>query len=100
MHLIGDSRRDVQILGRPFVGLSLSVTADDREHPIAESPHLVTPVLRGRDIPREAFDEWPRGATVFQVGMSIGPNVRADAKRPLPEVSSGMPDAKYSQRTP
>ena len=30
-----------------------------------EPPHLVTPVLRGQDIPRETLDGWPRGATVF-----------------------------------
>ena len=30
-----------------------------------EPPHLVTPVLRGQDIPRETLDDWPRGATVF-----------------------------------
>jgi protein TonB len=28
-------------------------------------PHLATPVLRGRDFPREMLDRWPRGATVF-----------------------------------
>jgi protein TonB len=28
-------------------------------------PHLVTPVLRGRDFPRGLLDQWPRGATVF-----------------------------------
>jgi protein TonB len=32
---------------------------------VAEGPHLVTPVLRGRDIPRETLDQWPRGSTVF-----------------------------------
>ena len=32
---------------------------------IAEPPHLVTPVLSGRDIPRELIDQWPRGATIF-----------------------------------
>ena len=32
---------------------------------VAEGPHLVTPVLRGRDIPRDTLDQWPRGATVF-----------------------------------
>lgn len=32
---------------------------------VADPPHLVTPVLRGRDIPRETLDQWPRGATVF-----------------------------------
>jgi protein TonB len=28
-------------------------------------PHLATPVLRGRDFPRDMLDRWPRGATVF-----------------------------------
>jgi protein TonB len=27
-------------------------------------PHLVTPVLRGRDFPREMLDQWPRGASL------------------------------------
>jgi protein TonB len=31
----------------------------------AEPPHLVTPVLRGRDFQRDTLDSWPRGATVF-----------------------------------
>jgi protein TonB len=30
-----------------------------------EPPHLVTPVLVGRDFPRDALEQWPRGATVF-----------------------------------
>ena len=32
---------------------------------VAEPPHLSTPVLRGRDFPRETLDRWPRGATIF-----------------------------------
>ena len=32
---------------------------------VAEPPHLATPVLSGRDIPRDVLDRWPRGATVF-----------------------------------
>src|SRR5690242_12643675 len=32
---------------------------------VAEPPHLVTPVLTGRDFPRELLEQWPRGATVF-----------------------------------
>jgi protein TonB len=32
---------------------------------VAEPPHLVTPVLTGRDFPRDALSEWPPGATVF-----------------------------------
>src|SRR3954447_15698553 len=30
-----------------------------------EPPHLVTPVLRGRDFQRELLDQWPARATVF-----------------------------------
>jgi protein TonB len=32
---------------------------------VAEPPHLVTPVLTGRDFPRDLIEQWPRGATVF-----------------------------------
>lgn len=32
---------------------------------VAEPPHLVTPVLRGRDFPRSLLDQWPRGVTIF-----------------------------------
>lgn len=32
---------------------------------IAEPPRLLTPVLRGRDFPRQLLDLWPRGAQVF-----------------------------------
>jgi protein TonB len=32
---------------------------------VAEPPHLTTPVLRGRDFPRETLERWPRGATIF-----------------------------------
>ncbi len=28
-------------------------------------PRLVTPVLRGRDFPREMLEQWPRGAQIF-----------------------------------
>jgi protein TonB len=31
----------------------------------AVPPHLVSPVLTGRDFPRDLLDQWPRGATVF-----------------------------------
>jgi protein TonB len=31
----------------------------------AEPPHLTTPVLSGRDFPRDILQQWPRGATVF-----------------------------------
>ena len=32
---------------------------------VAEPPRLVSPVLFGRDFPRELLDRWPRRATVF-----------------------------------
>ena len=32
---------------------------------VAEPPHLVSPVLTGRDFPRDLLSEWPPGATVF-----------------------------------
>jgi protein TonB len=32
---------------------------------VAEPPHLVTPVLRGRDFSSDVLDAWPRGAQVF-----------------------------------
>ena len=32
---------------------------------VAEPPRLASPVLLGRDLPRELLDLWPRGATVF-----------------------------------
>jgi periplasmic protein TonB len=32
---------------------------------VAEPPRLVSPVLLGRDFPRELLDQWPRRATIF-----------------------------------
>jgi protein TonB len=32
---------------------------------VAEPPHLASPVLTGRDFPRDLLEQWPRGATVF-----------------------------------
>ena len=32
---------------------------------VADPPHLVTPVLTGRDFPRDLLQQWPQGATVF-----------------------------------
>jgi protein TonB len=32
---------------------------------VADPPHLVTPVLTGRDFPRDLLSQWPNGATVF-----------------------------------
>jgi protein TonB len=46
-------------------GAGGSGTGGGGDNGVAEPPHLATPVLRGRDIPRETLDQWPRGATVF-----------------------------------
>jgi len=35
------------------------------DNAVAEPPHLVTPVLTGRDFPSEMLDQWPRGVPVF-----------------------------------
>ena len=32
---------------------------------VADPPHLISPVLRGRDFPRDMLDQWPGRATVF-----------------------------------
>lgn len=32
---------------------------------VAEPPHLVTPVLSGRDFPPDLVDQWPRRGTIF-----------------------------------
>ncbi len=32
---------------------------------VADPPHLVTPVLRGRDLPPDMLGEWPSRATIF-----------------------------------
>ena len=32
---------------------------------VAEPPHLASPVLTGRDFPRDLLNQWPRGATIF-----------------------------------
>jgi len=32
---------------------------------VAEPPHLTSPVLTGRDIPRDLLDQWPSGTPVF-----------------------------------
>ena len=55
---------------------------------IADPPHLATPVLSGRDIPRQTLDQWPRGATVFM-------RLRVDARGYVSECTidrgTGMP---------
>lgn len=35
------------------------------DNSVAEPPHLATPVLNGRDFPRDMLEQWPSGATVF-----------------------------------
>jgi periplasmic protein TonB len=32
---------------------------------VADPPHLISPVLSGRDFPRDLLQQWPHGATVF-----------------------------------
>jgi protein TonB len=32
---------------------------------VAEAPHLISPVLSGRDFPRDMLSEWPPRATIF-----------------------------------
>ena len=32
---------------------------------VADPPHLVSPVLTGRDLPRDLLDQWPGGTPVF-----------------------------------
>lgn len=32
---------------------------------VAEPPHLASPVLTGRDFPRDLLEQWPGGATIF-----------------------------------
>jgi len=32
---------------------------------VAEPPHLTTPVLTGRDFPRDMLEQWPSGATAY-----------------------------------
>jgi protein TonB len=46
-------------------GGSGSGTGGGGDNGVAQAPRLATPVLRGRDFPREMLRSWPRGATVF-----------------------------------
>ena len=46
-------------------GGSGSGTGGGGEGGAAYPPHLATPVLRGRDFPRDVLDKWPARATVF-----------------------------------
>jgi periplasmic protein TonB len=32
---------------------------------VVEPPHLTSPVLTGRDFPRELLNQWPRGSSIF-----------------------------------
>ncbi len=40
-------------------------TGGGGDNGVAEQPHLITPVLTGRDFPRDLLQQWPSGATVF-----------------------------------
>jgi periplasmic protein TonB len=46
-------------------GAGGSGTGGGGDNGVAEPPHLATPVLTGRDFPRQTLDSWPRGASVF-----------------------------------
>ena len=60
---------------------------------VAEPPHLATPVLSGRDIPRDILDRWPRRSTVFM-------RLRVDARGFVAECSvdrgTGVPSIDSS----
>jgi protein TonB len=56
---------------------------------VAEPPHLATPVLRGRDIPPETLDYWPRGATVF---MRLRVDPRGYVAECTIDRGTGVPD--------
>jgi protein TonB len=55
---------------------------------VAEPPRLVTPVLSGRDIPRDTLDQWPRGATVF---MRLRVDARGDVSECTVDRGTGQP---------
>jgi protein TonB len=40
-------------------------TGGGGDNGVAEPPHLNTPVLNGRDFPRDMLERWPRRATIF-----------------------------------
>ena len=60
---------------------------------VAEPPHLATPVLSGRDIPRDILDRWPRRSTVVM-------RLRVDARGFVAECSvdrgTGVPSIDSS----
>jgi protein TonB len=55
---------------------------------IAEPPHLVTPVLRGRDFPRYMLDRWPRRSTVF---LRLRVDARGYVSECLVDRGTGVP---------
>lgn len=68
---------------------------------IAEGPHLATPVLRGRDIPVETLDQWPRGATVF-MRLRVDPrgyvsNCTVDRGTGLPAIDDTICDLAHQR---
>ena len=46
-------------------GAGGSGTGGGGEGGVADPPHLISPVLTGRDIPRELLQQWPGGMPVF-----------------------------------
>lgn len=55
---------------------------------VAEPPRLITPVLLGRDLPRELLDQWPSGATVF---MRLRVNERGYVSECTIDHGTGLP---------
>jgi periplasmic protein TonB len=55
---------------------------------VAEPPHLATPVLSGRDFPRDIFEQWPHGATVF---LRLRVDARGIVSECLVDRGTGVP---------
>ena len=55
---------------------------------VADPPHLVSPVLTGRDFSRELLEQWPRGATVF---MRLRVDVRGYVSECTVDRGTGVP---------
>jgi protein TonB len=55
---------------------------------VADPPHLVTPVLRGYDFPRDLIDQWPGRATVF---MRLRIDARGFVSECLVDRGTGIP---------
>lgn len=55
---------------------------------VVEPPHLATPVLSGRDIPRDLLDRWPGGRTVF---MRLRIDARGYVQECMVDRGTGVP---------